>query len=454
MPVTPSDMFRRVLLLICGVFLCCALPAQADLTSPVVAQTLPAQSLARAGSAATLNLYSYIDDPNVTGTAVRVSVNIGNVSSGNIDLALYDAQTPLTVANFLSYVNGGYYANNIVHRSLPGFIFQSGEYYFSDFANDQLAYVPTGPAVQNEPVMSNVAGTIAMAKVSGNVNSATNQWFINLVDNSANLDNQNGGFTAFGKIISNGMTVANQIAAVLTYNLTSYDYDSTGNVVASPPFPFDWTDMPLTAPSTYNTSFIRTSMAVVPAMTYNVTSANTSLVTLSLSGNTLTLTPSSTNAGTTNITINATDLEGAQLQTSFSVSILDTYDLWKSGIGFANSTVAAETADPDGDGLPNLAEYAFGGDPLHSAPVTGAPKAESGGGVTFYVRQLAAVAYEVDESTDLVNWTTIWQSSSGYSSAAVAGHTALTGFDQVTIRDPSPPPGNIHFWRVKLSRSL
>jgi len=70
--------------------------------------------------------------------------------------------------------------------------------------------------VENEPVYSNVRGTIAMAKVAGNPNSATSQWFFNLKDNSQNLDVQNGGFTVFGQVIGDGMDIVDNIAKLET----------------------------------------------------------------------------------------------------------------------------------------------------------------------------------------------------------------------------------------------
>ncbi len=77
------------------------------------------------------------------------------------------------------------------------------------------------PAVKNEFSLSNTRGTIAMAKLGDNPNSATNEWFFNLGDNSANLNNQNGGFTVFGRISSQaGLAVMDKLAAVSTQSLS------------------------------------------------------------------------------------------------------------------------------------------------------------------------------------------------------------------------------------------
>ena len=137
-------------------------------------------------------------------------------SQGNFQVNLYDQNTPITVANFISYINNGNYNNTIIHRSVSRFVVQGGGFSFQG----QLPLTPitTLQPIQNEPVFSNVRGTIAMAKVAGNANSATSQWFFNLADNSANLDRQNGGFTAFGQVIGDGMTVVDRIAGLPVCN--------------------------------------------------------------------------------------------------------------------------------------------------------------------------------------------------------------------------------------------
>lgn len=141
-------------------------------------------------------------------------------SHGNFKVNLHDETTPETVSNFLKYVTDGDYNNTVVHRVVPDFVMQAGGFEFT--GNLPLDAIPTDNSIINEPVYSNVRGTIAMAKVSGNENSATSQWFINLSDNSvgdAKLDTQNGGFTVFGEVVEgmdnidiiSGLTLCNSI---------------------------------------------------------------------------------------------------------------------------------------------------------------------------------------------------------------------------------------------------
>lgn len=158
------------------------------------------------------------------GTAARLDAATGPVvrfhtSLGDIDVRLDSTNTPNTVANFLGYVNRGDYTNSIFHRSVPGFIIQGGGYYVT---NGQVTTITAQAAVANEFHTSNVRGTIAMAKLGNDPNSATDEWFFNLADNSSNLDNQNGGFTVFGTVItSQSLAVMDAIAALKVVNAGS-----------------------------------------------------------------------------------------------------------------------------------------------------------------------------------------------------------------------------------------
>ena len=131
---------------------------------------------------------------------------------------MFDDITPITVANFLNYVNSGRFNGTVIHRSVPGFVIQGGWLSYNA-RNNQLDQIALDAAIQNEFSVSNTRGTVAMAKVGGDPNSATSQWFVNLADNSANLDGQNGGFTAFGRVIGDGMTVVDNIAAQPTFTV-------------------------------------------------------------------------------------------------------------------------------------------------------------------------------------------------------------------------------------------
>ncbi len=142
---------------------------------------------------------------------------------GDIDVQLDPTDAPNTVANFLAYANNGYYDSSFIHRSVPGFVIQGGGY---TFVNGSIGTVPMGTAVNNEYKRSNLRGTIALAKVGNNPNSGTNQWFFNLADNSANLNNQNGGFTVFGGIVnSQGLAVMDAIAALQILDASSASPD-------------------------------------------------------------------------------------------------------------------------------------------------------------------------------------------------------------------------------------
>ena len=154
---------------------------------------------------------------------------------GSFEIELLDQQAPLNVANFLNYVNDGDYENSFFHRSIPGFIIQSGAFVFD---NDTASSIAVNPPVVNEFGLSNTRGTVAMAKLGGDPDSASSSWFVNLADNSGNLDDQNGGFTVFGQVIGDGMDVVDQIAALPRFNFGSpftdlplVDY-SSGDVTA------------------------------------------------------------------------------------------------------------------------------------------------------------------------------------------------------------------------------
>ncbi len=137
-----------------------------------------------------------------------------DTTKGRIVIELYPEKAPKTVANFLQYVNSGFYNGVIFHRVIPGFMIQGGGF------NPDMTQKPTKGSVQNEADngLRNERGTIAMARTS-DPHSASAQWFINVADNRS-LDHtsktpQGWGYAVFGKVVE-GMDVADAIVGVRT----------------------------------------------------------------------------------------------------------------------------------------------------------------------------------------------------------------------------------------------
>ncbi|MDE2428304.1 MAG: peptidyl-prolyl cis-trans isomerase [Burkholderiales bacterium] len=135
-----------------------------------------------------------------------------STSMGTIVLELDPAKAPITVDNFLQYTENGFYVNKIFHRVISNFVIQGGG--FTTDLQQPATLAPIKLEAGNG--LSNVRGTIAMARTSVS-DSATSQFFLNVVDNSATLDatSSNAGYAVFGKVVS-GLDVMDKIKAVPT----------------------------------------------------------------------------------------------------------------------------------------------------------------------------------------------------------------------------------------------
>lgn len=134
-------------------------------------------------------------------------------SKGPFVLQLRPDVAPKTVENFLKYARGGFYDNTVFHRVIPGFMIQGG-----GFTKD-LTRKPTQDPIVNEakPTLKNLRGSIAMARTSA-PDSATSQFFINLVNNGfLDAGVRGAGYAVFGKV-TEGMGVVDAIAGVDTKN--------------------------------------------------------------------------------------------------------------------------------------------------------------------------------------------------------------------------------------------
>ncbi len=299
-----------------------ALTANGQNTPPVVTSQI-ADFTAYAGAAAQpVDLAAAFADTDVSA-AVRFSTSLGS-----IDLALFGQQKPITVANFLNYVNSGRYfvfdptanqlASSFIHVSVPGTpgnIIQGGGFIGTVNPSSPPSLLVTQvlafPSIQNEPGISNQRGTISMAKISGQPNSATSQWFINLADNGGppnNYDTNNGGYTVFGRVVNNTMSTVDAISALPRYNaggpfgsipLRNYTPPNTivvGNLVSIP------------------------GISQFSPLTFAVSSSAPSIADATLSGTKLLV--SAHAVGDATFTVTATDFDGAPVSQNFTVHVL------------------------------------------------------------------------------------------------------------------------------------
>ncbi len=149
---------------------------------------------------------------------------------GTIRIELFDDKAPISAANFRSYVRESFYDGLIFHRVIPGFVIQGG-----GFEPGMKMRRTTHPPIKNEADngLKNSRGTLSMARTP-QINSATSQFFINVVDNAAldhrGMDPANFGYAVFGKVIE-GMDVVDKIVAVPTTRVGSFADVPRMNVV-------------------------------------------------------------------------------------------------------------------------------------------------------------------------------------------------------------------------------
>lgn len=257
----------------------------------------------------TIDLLDYFDVPNVDGQVVLLDMTWGVLAFEMLPNA-----APKTVENFLKYVTDGDYDNSIFHRSVPGFIIQGGGFY----ATLPVTEVSKDPNVDNEFSLSNLRGTIAMAKLGGNQNSATNEWFINLANNSGNLDEQNGGFTVFARVMGTGMVLADAIATLPRYNLGGALNEAPMRRILDSQITED--------------DFVRFSTArkgdLFPVeestpsfVSFSVSSSDDTIVTASMSGSDLQLNLGQYRTGMSTITVTAVDVNGNEVEMEFDVTL-------------------------------------------------------------------------------------------------------------------------------------
>lgn len=310
------------------------------------------------GVTRSVDLLSAFSDPDATN-AVRMVTN----GFGNIDIVLFGNDAPITVANFLRYVNEGryFFPDKTLNRIAPAVIdrsvfdstynrpviIQGGGYFGLVSPLDKATWQTVGldnvgytlPPIKNEynGVYLNNVTTIAMAEVAPRYNpdgsvvagtgadSATSQWFINLGDNGGPpyyFDTVNGhgqpGYCVFGRVLQSTMTNVYAIAGVPRFFFNNqFDALPLRNYSQADYNAFAGGDS-TKAPKVDSNLVTMSSISEIPPMTFTASVDNSAIADVIVSGTYLHITPKA--AGTAKITVTATDLDGAPVTQSFNVA--------------------------------------------------------------------------------------------------------------------------------------
>jgi cyclophilin family peptidyl-prolyl cis-trans isomerase len=388
-----------------------------------------------------IDLLNVFNDPDTESTVLI------ETSLGNVPVTLFDTAAPATAANFKAYMDDGDWDGSIVHRAIPGFIVQAGGYALGE--NDAFVSIQDDPPVINEYSDSrpNACGTLSMAKIGGQPDSATNEWFVNLADNAQNLDFQNGGFTSFARVLGNGMEILEAITGLPrgNYAVTVDGIDRTFN---------DWPLLQTSDNSPLPSELVMIEkIAPVPPMTFElVSNSHPAVAGAVISENSLALTHGE-ETGQTIVTVAATDLDGARTDHSFTVVTNHSYASWAGNLG-----VGLPNSDDDGGGLVNAQEFAFGGNPSDGADdrsrlpvyVIINEGGNSRGAMEFYHRKSAPeLEVRIEATGDLKTWLPLWSSADGTDAPALLSVSNAGNFHKLVVGVPQPVADS----RVLLLRS-
>lgn len=296
----------------------CSITSLLSAGTPLQIEPIPDKEISVGGSAV-IAIDDYIGFYLPEAPQVAVVTNLGT-----IPLLLTPDRAPKTVENFLTYVFDGDYTDTLVHRSAPGFVIQTGGFsLIQGEEQNSINPIETNAPVVNEFNVSNTIGTISMAKVGGDPDSATSQWFINLNDNGPTLDGQNGGFTVFGSVTGDGMDVANAIAALPRFNFSSFfglpldelplqNYDEAVGLTIPNLIIVSTVSIIPDDPNEVNESDL-TEITVV-------SNSAPELLTISIEGRNLVLNAQAASAGSADITIRVSG-NGQSIENTFSVTV-------------------------------------------------------------------------------------------------------------------------------------
>ncbi len=401
---------------------------------PVLKRIIPVIEVHPDGGVQQIDLTEYLGTEEVRDQAVRLTAEWVDVSGApgttHFDFLLFRNTSVGTVSNFLGYVNRDDYVDSIVHRLMPGFVIQGGGFKMANNGDGVgvVTRVPTQTPIVNEFEVSNTFGTISMAKLGGNPDGATSQWFISTAENSTILDPQNGGFTVFGKVSRETMVNAMSLDGLGQFRVENLSLDKGEGALTNVPI-VQGVDRLETAAESF---FRFTSIAEVPLPSGQAgtsTTLNYSLgaitggggLSVTQTGNFLNIDPSAADLGEeVSFTIEAEDSVGNTVEASVLVKSGQGYEDWRSenfsGSDLTDDSVSGPGADPNGDGVVNFNLFVYGlSAGVDASQLVPTPEfSVSTPGAAFEIRlsqevspYLLGVTHTLEFSTDLVTWNPV-----------------------------------------------
>jgi cyclophilin family peptidyl-prolyl cis-trans isomerase len=281
--------------------------------NPVTTETIPPQSVGDGDPPIELGLEAYFTIDNVTSRIARF-----NTVFGSLDVEMLSSVAPNHVLNFMGYVNREDFDDTLIHRMAQFAtddiaIVQGGGFFVGE--EDNLVSLPTVGQVALEYSYPNFRGTLGAARAAS-PNSASSGWYFNTIDNSITLgpDNDGFGYSVFGRVMGDGMTVVDAIAAVERYGVAGFtDFPLRDYNGVDPIQPENF----VTVNSIREISMYPESNDDAAALSFTATSSDPAVVTPAIDGSTLRLN-SGGFAGTATITVTATDISGLSAVQEFT----------------------------------------------------------------------------------------------------------------------------------------
>lgn len=388
---------------------------------PVLNELIPDQEISAGEVPVVLSLGDFFGVEEVRDEAVRFFAEWqlldGSEASAEIDFLLFRNRAPITVENFRSYVNRGDYTDMVVHRLVPDFVIQGGGFTVTGGPGEapMVTEVPRLAPIMNEFGVSNTLATVSMAKLGGDPNSATSEWFISMGANSDNLDNQNGGFTVFGRV-SRG-TFANAQALNDSAGFTLFNL---GGAFTSTPLVAGTTQASFEASRFYGFSSV--SEVPIPAgevgfsrdLSFSgVLLGGGAAVEMSVVGESLELgVPAVSQGGRRVLRVQAVDVVGNEVVDDFEVLVRADYESWRRAVFSAGDAtddfISGPLADSNGDGVSNFLVFLQGlsvtDDVSELVRQPSFNFLDDSLRVEFDTAFVAGVDYRLEMSDDLLQW--------------------------------------------------